>query len=130
MMEKLSNSTYVDRADGVIQGLIEKDRSNKAKIGLTTSQLRNLLSLISDIYNDVVHSQNKELTDEQMSRIQYLRVRFIYTAGREKEVKKFVEKAGIIDCLNNIGKDKQEFILFCRYMEALVAFHKFHGGID
>ena len=32
--------------------------------------------------------------------------------------------------LKKIKNDKSEFLLFCRYIEALVAYHRFQGGKD
>ena len=31
-------------------------------------------------------------------------------------------------CLNEIGNSKEELLLFCNYMESLVAYHKYYGG--
>jgi len=45
-------------------------------------------------------------------------------------VKKFVEKAGILKILKSINGNKENFLTFCRYMEALVAFRKYHGKKD
>ncbi len=40
------------------------------------------------------------------------------------------ESAKIIDILKEIGGSRGKYILFSRYMEALVAFRKYHGGKD
>ena len=45
-------------------------------------------------------------------------------------VKKFVIKAELLEQLSNIRADKERLLLFCRYMEALVAYHRYHGGND
>mgnify|MGYP005786621645 FL=1 len=45
-------------------------------------------------------------------------------------MKDFVETARILDILKEIRGEKENFLLFARYMEALVAFHKFYGGKD
>ena len=39
-------------------------------------------------------------------------------------------EAKILDILKEIQGDKDNFLLFAHYMEALVAFHKFYGGRD
>jgi CRISPR-associated protein, csm2 family len=54
----------------------------------------------------------------------------IYEAGREPSVKKFVEEAQIIEQIDKIKADKDKLILFCLYMEALVAYRKYLGGKD
>ena len=61
---------------------------------------------------------------------EYLRVRVMYECGRDNEhkVEKFIKKAEIIECLKEIGASKKNYLLFSRYMEALIAFHKYYGG--
>ena len=118
---------YVDRADSVMKKLYEGNRSKK----MTTSQIRNLLSSMSDIYNDVVRS-DEVLSPELVSRIQYLKVQFIYEYGRDetKCVQNFMDASGIINEIDKIGDSKQRFIDTERYMEALVAYHRYYGGKD
>ena len=50
----------------------------------------------------------------------------IYT--QPDEVEEFVKKAEIIDILKEINTSKKNYLLFSRYMEALIAFHKYYGG--
>lgn len=66
------------------------------------------------------------------NRIEYLRVRFTYEAGKDSEgkVRDFVTEAGLLDILREIKGSRENFMLFNRYMEALVAFHRFYGGKD
>ncbi len=128
----LEQGTYVQKAETVIKKLkSEKDQRGK-EIGLiTTTQIRNLLAMTADIYNEVRLLQGDKLTEDICGRIQYLKIRFLYEAGRDpKKMKRFVEGAEIIKCLDEIGSDKGRYILFSRYMEALVAYHKFYGGKD
>ena len=40
------------------------------------------------------------------------------------------ENSHLIDHLDKIGDDKKKYMLFARYMEALVAYRKFKGGKD
>ena len=78
----------------------------------------------------MLNQTGDKLPEEICSRIEYLRVRFLYEAGRETAVKNMVEKAGIIEILKNVKGSKKNYVLFNRYMEALVAFHKYYGGKD
>ena len=51
--------------------------------------------------------------------------------GREKPKKTmetFVNETELLDVISEIGDSKQNFIMFHRYMEALVAYHKYYGG--
>ena len=128
---KINAQNYVDSAEQVIIKLSKKvDRNGSTVQMVTTSKIRNLLAMISDIYNEIMNQNQKELSEEICAKIEYLRVRFIYESGRETKVKDLVMEADILDILKNIGKDRDKFILFNRYMEALVAFHKYYGGKD
>lgn len=122
----LTKTTYVDEAERVIKSMIKKDRNGNDTIGITTSKIRNLLSMISEIYNDALHNEEEKLSEDMISRIQYLKMRFAYEAGREDTVKEFVQKAGIFEAINKIGNNKEKLIIFCHYMEALVAYRKFY----
>ena len=86
--------------------------------------------MTADIYNQVMICQNDKLNDDLKGRIEYLRVRFMYECGREVLVKNFVEEADILSILKEINGSKKNYILFSRYMEALIAFHKYYGGKD
>ena len=83
-----------------------------------------------DIFNEVRLSREEKLPEEICARIRYLKVRFVYEAGRNNNVKLFVDKAEILACLDEIRSSKAQFLLFARYMEALVAYHKLYGGKD
>ena len=132
-MEKLTQTNYVDLAEKVIVKEIVRNPKRHNSIMLT-SKIRNLLSLTNTLYNDVIHLTDEILSEEILGKIQYLRLRFVYEAGRdtdrEKSVKDFVEKADIIKHLQRIENKKRSAFTFCRYMEALVAYHKFNGGRD
>ena len=130
-MEYLSESTYVDQAENVI-GELKKlvDQRGRPVPMITTSKIRNILSMAADIYDNALKVTSDALSDEVTARIEYLRVRMIYEAGREPVVKTFIEKAHLLDYAKMIGSDKKRYILFYRYLEALVAFHRFNGGRD
>lgn len=128
-MEKLTQTNYVDLAEKVIVKDLERDK--RGNFRLTNSKIRNLLSLVNNLYTDVARTggSDEKLSETIEGKIQYIRLRFVYEAGREKSVKDFVEKADIIKHLQRI-ETRSNLLLFCRYMEALVAYHKFNGGRD
>ena len=129
---RINESTYVDAAEKVIIELVEESkRKNRGKINIfTTSKIRNLLAMTADIYNQVLTSQKENLNEDLNGRIEYLRVRFMYECGREPKVNEFVQKAQILDILKEIKQSKKNYLLFSRYMEALIAFHRYYGGRD
>lgn len=127
---ELNKLNYVEEAEKVIISIIRKDRNGKEVIDLTTSKIRNLLSMISQIYNIATHETSEKISDDLQSQVQYLKMRFAYEAGREKVVKSFVEKAKIFSIIDGIGNNREKLIIFCHYMEALVAYHRFYGGRD
>lgn len=127
---KINKQNYVDEAERVIKGLIRTDKFGNSKLDLTTSKIRNILSMVSELYTDAQHSREDKLDADMVSRVQYLKMRIAYEAGRERSVKDFVLAAGLLDYAGEIGSSCQNLILFCNYMEALVAYHKFHGGRD
>lgn len=130
-MNIITEANYVDMAEEVIKKLkAKKKKDGRPDEMVTTSKIRNLLSMTSDIYNDVISQSDTMLTDDQKSRIEYLRIRVIYESGREKKVKELVDESKMVEILKSIKGEKEEFLLFNRYMEALVAFHRYSGGKD
>ena len=127
---RIDEMNYVDKAENAIKKLTEESRvKNKGQLKIvTTSKIRNLLAMTSDIYNQVLTYNSEKMDNDIVGRIEYLRVRVMYECGREPKVKEFVQKAEIIELLKEIGNSKKNYLLFSRYMEALVAFHKYYGG--
>ena len=128
---ELTKRNYVDKAEKVMNEICyPKDRRRQPIV--TTSKIRSILAIISDIYNDVLHLQSEQLNDDLLGKIQYLKMRIAYEAGRDKDhsVRNFVEKAELFKIIDEIGENKENLMLFCRYMEALVAYHRYYGGKD
>jgi len=126
-MAILTDDNYVDKAENVIKSLnhTKDHRNNKIRFFLTTTKIRNLLNLTSNLFDESKIREYKELADK----IAYLRVQFVYQSGRETAVKDLVKKAEILDILKEIN-NKESLQRFCRYMEALVAYFRFYGGKD
>jgi len=129
----------VDKAELAIKsiGKPDKNNPNKLYIKLKTNQIRKILTAVNilknkvDIYK-IAKPQAKKLDEELQMEIEFLRVNIAYQIGREKGkenlVREFVEKADLLNMVKNINGDIKAFENFCRYIEALVAFHKFYGG--
>ncbi|WP_270781829.1 type III-A CRISPR-associated protein Csm2 [Ligilactobacillus ruminis] len=136
---KFNQKDYVKSAEDVIKYLEKEEFSviTNPKRGsrdiLTTSAIRNILGSTSEIY-DMVRSQGPEAVRDKLA---YLKVKLIYQSGRNAAVKRFVEVSKLIQALDLLeekyyqkSEEKDKIILFCRYMEALVAYFKYYGGKD
>ena len=119
---EINRQNYVDQAEKVIQDI--------GKTNLTTSKIRNLLAMTAELKTAAQHSRDSVLSKEMQGRVQYLKMRIAYEAGREKTVKDFVERAGLLTLVSSVGQDRERLLLFCDYMEALTAYHRFYGGKD
>lgn len=129
----------VDKAELAIKSIRKPNKKNHDKlvIELKTNQIRKILTAVNilknkvDIYK-IANPQAKKLDEELQMEIEFLRVNIAYQIGREegKEnlVREFVEKADLLNMVKDINGDIKAFENFCRYIEALVAFHKFYGG--
>lgn len=127
----MEEKDIVSKAESVIKSL---DRDNYGKIRLKTSQLRKLLSMVNTIQQEITLYQIRnpgvqELPEELLGRIQYLKIKIVYQAGRVPEVKDFEMQAELISRIDEI-KTLNQYIQFARFMEALVAYHKYYGGKD
>ena len=123
--KKIDKKTYVNLAEKVIAEL-PRDNRDANKIQLSTNQIRNVLSLINELYDMVRTDTEKVLSDDVQSHIQYVKMKIIYAAGKDNAVKTFLEKSLLISYLNGIGDSRNDLILVCHYMEALVAYHRFN----
>ena len=127
----IHENDYVDQAEQAIKKLsAKKDQKGRTVLPVTTSKIRNLLAMVSDIYYDVRNVQGEVLSEELIGKINYMKIRFYYEAGREAKVKDLLMTANVFQIIDEIGGKKKNFLLFSRYMEALVAFRKYYGGKD
>lgn len=115
-------ANYVDRAEAVIEYLISHEKK------ITTSKIRNILAMAADIYNDIKRDKSESISEENRKRLEYLRVRMIYEAGRTKEVQEFLIESDLCNELKKVNGKKTKYVDFYHYLEALVAFHKYNGG--
>ncbi len=101
---------------------MRKLAANRSRI--TTSKIRNLLSLVTDIYNVENLRDGPELLPESRNALTMMRIRTVYEAGREQTVKEFVTEATLLEYIKDIGSSREKLIDFAHYMEALVAYHR------
>lgn len=141
MMENIAET-----AEKVMLALQELNIKTKQKeIKLKTNQIRKFLSAVNAIANKVAvykaqHPGADVLSEELTMEIQYLQIKLVYQVGREKKelnprfqpgpVEKFVQQAKLVERIKALGNSIKAFEEFNKYMEALVAYHKFYGGKD
>ena len=106
---------YVDEAERIMRSLM-------------SSKIRNLLSLVTDIFNTENIRTEEKLLPESIVKLNLMRVRVAYECGRDDTVKSFVAQTNLLEYLKGISTDRADLIRFAHYMEALVAFHRYFGG--
>lgn len=127
------NFDVVTEAEKAIKELQYKDRYNK--IDVTTSQIRKFLTAVNVVRNkvDLYKAKNKgaeALSKELTAEIKFLKVNLLYQAGRTAAVKQFMTVSKLNIIIDGIGDSLARFVKFTKYVEALVAYHKFLGGRD
>lgn len=123
---------YVDEAERIMRALISSGTT------VTTSKIRNLLSLVTDIYNDESIRTEDKLKPDSVVKLNLMRVRVAYEYGRDNgesvgkdkvyPMREFITQAHLREYLKGISTDHADLIRFAHYMEALVAFHRYLGG--
>ena len=113
---------YVDQAEKIMRSLLENGKT------VTTSKIRNLLSLVSEIYNTENIRAEKELRPDSVVKLNLMRVRVAYECGRDNAVKDFVAITNLLEYLKGISNGRADLRRFAHYMEALVAYHRYFGG--
>lgn len=122
---------YVEEAENVMVAFQKYNRSLNFSEKLTTSKIRNILSMATDVYNIENQRTDEKLTEDSLAKIKMMHVRILYEAGRDvKVVKEFVIKSKLLCYLKDIGDNRKKLINFTHYLEALVAYHRYFGGKD
>jgi CRISPR-associated protein, csm2 family len=126
----LTNENYLEKAEKVIDILSKDKKTGKTLYApkITTTKLRKILSMVSEIYSDASRMREEKLDSEMKSRLKYLKLHIVYEEGREPVVKEFVEESKLIGALDEVEDSKSNLIVFCHYVEALVAYRKFKGN--
>lgn len=118
----LDENNYADFANSIMGGKEGRLQFQH----LTSSKLRGIYGYITNVYTRV---DAPEEFQKYRSEIQYLKVRMAYESGRDRDLKEFIEASYLLRALDEI-KDYDQFRLYCRYAESLVAYFKFYGGRD
>lgn len=115
-------------ADMANEFVKKKLMSPDGKISITTSQIRKFLSAVNCLENKI-SAYEKEIPQDVANEIKYLKVKLAYQVGRDNKnqgLKNFYNE--IEPLISQIGTSKENFTKVARYIEAIVAYHKFNGG--
>lgn len=126
---RIDEGSYAKVADVVMKNLsgISAQKNGRDSFGgLTTTKLRSMYSLITNVYTRVNSPDDFE---KCRSDIQYLKVKMAYESGRQDPVKVFLEASRLMAIVDGV-RSYEQFKLYCRYAESLVAYFKFYGGKD
>lgn len=115
-MKSLSAERLVEYAEEVGDFLANKVR-------LKTSQIRRFLDAVTRIKSKSFG--NKDVDFERESLL--LRPKLAYAAGRQDQVKPLM--AVLDPCMRKV-KGEEDFLNFARFVEAIIAYHRYHGGRD
>ncbi|WP_303133511.1 type III-A CRISPR-associated protein Csm2 [uncultured Olsenella sp.] len=118
----LSSQNYADFA----KGRVANERGELRFPSLTTTKLRRIYGNIMNVYTKINVPEDFE---KYKSDLQYLKVKMAYESGRDGEVRAFIDGTFLLEMLDGI-KSHDQFMLYCRYAESLVAYFKFYGGRD
>ncbi len=124
---------YAETSDKV--DLAQEVMKNSFRL-VTTSQIRRFLTAVNTVSGKVEQYQNEtgkseKLSPDLVAQVKFLKVKLAYQVGRGSgRIKDFVEETDLMAAIGSIGSDAKKYEEFARYVEALVAFHKFYGGKD
>lgn len=108
--------------------LFRFDEKNNKKALITTSQIRKFLSAVNCLENKI-SSCEQTLEPEIANEIKYLKVKLAYQVGRDSKNNGLRALYNEIEPLiSQIGTSKDNYTKVARYIEAIVAYHKFNGG--
>jgi CRISPR-associated protein Csm2 len=108
---------------------VAEKHMNNCYRSITTSKIRNLLSLVIDCYQAESRRTDEKITPESADALTNMRIRVVYEMGRDdRNVGQFVRETELLEYLAGIRGDRKALIRFYHYMEALVAYHKYMGG--
>ena len=133
--ERIPDLAY--EAENVITRLNKKRKKNgEEEIALTTAQIRKFLSAVNALTNKISMyrtrcGETNVLSPELAAEVKFLKVKLAYQVARNRgKVGDLEKKANLMARIDQIGTDMKKYDAFIHFVEALVAYHKFHGGRD
>ncbi|MGQ9671414.1 MAG: type III-A CRISPR-associated protein Csm2 [Desulfosoma sp.] len=118
-LERLTMDRLVDIADAV-----GKTVANRVKM----NQIRRFLDGARKVEAEL---KGREDFEKIKGQIVLLRPKLAYAAGRHSDVEHLADLAEILDAaVRSAAQTKDNFMKFLRFMESIIAYHRFHGGKD
>lgn len=89
---------------------------------VSTSQIRN-------VYGTVKKLELEGESDETVFKLVLLKPKLAYAAGRHSKIPGMKVLQDILsDAIDLVSEKKERFNNFCKFFEAILAYHKAHGG--
>jgi CRISPR-associated protein Csm2 len=130
--EKLGKEYAKHRENDKRYGVVLWKRGREEYSDIKTNQIRNVFGAIKRVEMEWTKEKKKEKPDfSRIEReVELLKPRLAYAARHEevKPLKKVLDKA--IDGVKNSNRKEKAFENFLRFVESIVAYHKFYGGED
>lgn len=115
----LSTDSLVEMAETMGKFLAQGDSGAR----LNTGQIRKFLDAVSRIKNE---GGSREGNDPFFrSQCLLLKPKLAYAAGRQGAVRPLMEV--LLPCINGV-RDKEDFTHFYRFIESIIAYHRFYSG--
>lgn len=115
-LKKLSMERLVEIADHVGSAVSKRVKMN---------QIRRFLDGARKVEAEL---KSREKFDAVKDQIVLLRPKLAYAAGRNQDVKELAEILDI--AVKSAAQTQENFMKFLRFMESIIAYHRFHGGRD
>ena len=118
---------YVDLAEA-------RMRLHSGKV--STSRLRNLLSIITDCYHTEKRSKEERISEDTAEALNHMRSLIAYKMEWSQEKSRFnrfgwfIQEVKLLEYLYSVtdSQSRKAFLRFFYYLESLVAYHKYMGG--
>ncbi len=100
---------------------------------VTTGQIRKFLTAVNTVTGKVDQfkrgQKGTKLPEDLQMQVKFLKVKLAYQIGRMgKPVKDFSDETHMMAWIDSIGDSVEKYERFARYVEALVAFHKYYSA--
>ncbi len=105
----------------IVQVSEEIAKQTSGKGGVTTTQIRK-------IFGDLKRHQYQKFDEKSLNKIYLIRPKLAYTFARHSRYKGIDLLLGTIDFLLSKVESKEDFNNVVSFFEAILAYHKKHGG--